>query len=369
MRSDVIIVGGGVIGCAIAFKLASSGLKVTLIERGEIGCEASRAAAGMLSPQSEAEVTAAFFQLCLRSRLMYPDFVAALIELSGIDPEYRDEGALFVAISEQEQKELERWAKWQRGAGLEPEWIPADSLRKLEPAVTEWARGAYFIPGDHQVDNRRLMDALERAIKRMAVEVIEAVAVNGLMVERGKATGVICGAERLQAGTIVIASGCWSGQLLESAGIDLKLIPARGQMVAARGAQPLITRIAHSGSCYLVPRRDGRVLIGATVEYVGFRKAITVEGIAQLLTDAIRLVPSIASCEIVEAWSGLRPDTIDHLPVIGPSGISGLFIATGHFRNGILLAPVTAEAIAEMIINHRVPADIEPFGIQRLGPA
>jgi glycine oxidase len=365
MASDVIIVGGGVIGCAIAFKLAIAGVKATLIERGQLGCEASRAAAGMLSPQSEAEGPGPFFELCLRSRLMYPDFVAALIELSGIDPEYSDEGALFVALSEEEQKELERWAFWQSRAGLETEWIPADSLRKLEPAVTELARGAYFVPGDHQLENRRLMDALECAIKRLGVKVIEGKAADHLIIEKGKARGVACGAERLEAGTVVVATGCWSGQLLESAGIDLKLIPARGQMIAIKSAEHLITRVIHSGSCYLVPRRDGRVLIGATVEYVGFRKAITVAGITQLLMDAVKLIPSMGSYEIVEAWSGLRPDTADHLPVIGCTDVANLLIATGHFRNGILLAPVTAEAVTEMIISDRVPAEIETFGIER----
>lgn len=365
MRKDVIVIGGGVIGCSIAHRLARAGLKVALFERGRIGCEASRAAAGMLAPQLEAAGRDAFFNLCLRSRSMYPDFAAALTEASGVDVEYNNEGTLFVTLGEDGERETRRWTSWQVDAGLALEQMPAGRVRRLEPAVTETAAGAVFIPGDHQVENRLLMDALDAAIRRAGVEVIEGEEVIGLLIERDRATGIACKKGRFYAGAVVVAAGSWSSKLLEPAGLRINVIPARGQMIAVQGATSPISRVLHSRRCYLVPRRDGRILIGATVEYVGFRKAVTVWGINSILAAAIELVPTLRDFEIVESWSGLRADTPDHLPVIGESGISNLLLATGHFRNGILLAPVTAELIADLLINGRAADEIRPFQVGR----
>jgi glycine oxidase len=171
--------------------------------------------------------------------------------------------------------------------------------------------------------------------------------------------------QRFEAGAVVVAAGSWSSELLEPLGLNLTVIPARGQMIALRGATCPISRVIHSSKVYVVPRRDGRVLIGATVEYAGFRKAVTAEGITRLLTAAIEVVPQLKESEIVESWSGLRPDTIDHLPITGPSGIADLWLATGHFRNGILLAPVTAGAITASIEFGRTSDQLAPFGIER----
>ena len=350
MKKDVIVVGGGIIGCSIALRLAQSGLKVAVFERGRVGGEASRAAAGLLWPQVEAEGRGPFFDLCLRSRSMYRDFAALLTEASGIDVEYKDEGTLCVALSEEDEKENRLWSSWQADEGLAIEQMPADSIKEIEPAVTESAAGAVFIPGDHQVENRRLMDALDVAIRRAGVEVIEGEEVTGLLIERERATGIVCGTRRFHSGAVVVAAGSWSSRLLDPLGLGVEVIPARGQMIAVRHARPLINRVLHSKNCYLVPRNDGRILIGATVEYVGFHKAVTVEGVTALLCAATEIVPSISDCEIIESWSGLRPDTPDHLPVIGESGIRNLSLATGHFRNGILLAPVTAELITDSLI-------------------
>jgi glycine oxidase len=366
MKKDVIVVGGGVIGCSIALGLARAGLKVALFERGRIGCEASRAAAGMLSPQLEAVSRGPFLDLCLRSRSMYRDFAGALTEASGIDVEYKDEGTLHVALGDEEAKEIGVWASWQADAGLALEQVPADSIRKLEPAVTEMATRAVFLPDDHQVENRRLMDALDLATRRAGVEVVEGEEASGLLIERGRVTGIACKNRRFYAGAVVVAAGSWSSKLLETVGLGVELTPARGQMVAVRSTASTIGCVLHSKKCYLVPRKDGRILIGATVEYAGFQKAVTVRGINSLLAAAIELVPSLEACEIIESWSGLRPDTPDHLPVIGESGISNLLLATGHFRNGILLAPVTARSITDILINGHAPDEIKPFGVERL---
>jgi glycine oxidase len=353
MNKDAIIVGGGVIGCSIALKLAEAGLKVAVIERGRVGCEASRAAAGMLAAQSEATGVGPFFDLCLRSRAMYREFAAHLTDASGIDVEYKDEGMLVVALEGEDTKESTRWASWQVEAGFPLERLSGSAIRTLEPDVTESATGAIFIPDDHQVNNRRLMDALEVAIKRAGVELMEGKEVTGLMIDRERVCGVACGDEHFAAGTIVAAAGSWSSALLEPLGLNIEVIPARGQMIALRGERLPLTRVIHTKRCYIIPRLDGRVLIGATVEYVGFKRAVTAAGIDSLLAAGIEAVPALRDFDVVEAWFGFRPDTLDHLPILGASGVDGLLLATGHFRNGILLAPVTAELIAELLISGR----------------
>jgi glycine oxidase len=364
MTRDMIIVGGGVIGCSIALKLARAGLKVTLIERGRVGCEASRAAAGMLSPQAEASEPGPFLDLCLRSRARYSEFARLLEDLSGVDIEYRDEGTLCVALAGEDPKQIDRWASWQKSAALPLEKLTARDIAALEPVVTKQAARAIFVPGDHQVENRRLMDALDIAIRRTGVEVIEGAEVNRLIIERDKATGVVCNGTPIYAGAVVVAAGSWSSHLLDPVGLRVRVVPARGQMLAVRGAAA-IRHVLHSSRVYLVPRRDGRIVVGATVEYVGFNKAVTAGGIRGLLDAAIELVPSLADGEIVETWAGFRPDTEDHLPVIGPCAVAGLFLATGHFRNGILLAPATADFVAQCVIGQTVADDWRPFSINR----
>ena len=365
MTRDVIIVGGGVIGCSIALRLARAGLQVTLIERGRTGCEASRAAAGMLSPQAEAAEPGPFLDLCLRSRALYPEFARLLEDLSGVDIEYRDEGTLCVALAGEDPNEIARWASWQKGAALPLEELSAGDLAALEPAVTKLAARAVYIPGDHQVENRRLLDALDTAMRRAGVRVEEGAEVNRLIVEGDKTTGVVCNGVPVKAGAVVVAAGSWSSRLLEPVGLRVRVIPARGQMLAVRGPAMPIRHVLHSSHAYLVPRNDGRIVIGATVEYVGFNKAVTAGGIRGLLNAAIELVPSLTDSEIVETWAGFRPDTEDHLPVIGACAVANLFLATGHFRNGILLAPVTAEIIAQCIIEQKVADGLRPFSINR----
>ncbi|HSB10354.1 MAG TPA: glycine oxidase ThiO [Blastocatellia bacterium] len=366
MKRDVIIVGGGVIGCTIAWRLAQQGLKVAVFERGRIGREASRAAAGMLTPQGEAAGPSPFLDLCLRSRAMYRSFAHELKEASGIDIEYKDEGTLFVVLSGEDEAQRMNWAKWQAGAGLSVEHVSASELRKLEPDVTESATRAIFLPDEHQVENRRLMDALAVAIKLAGVEVVEGSEVSSLSFERDRVTGVYSSGDLIAAGAVIIAAGSWSSRLLEPPGVKVQIIPARGQMLAVRGSSvsPPV-RVLHSSKVYLVPRRDGRILIGATVEYAGFNKAVTVQGIEYLLAAALELMPSLRECEIVETWSGLRPDTEDHLPVLGPSGIENLWLATGHFRNGILLAPITANLMAESVSGNKQLDVLTPFGVHR----
>lgn len=367
MTRDVIIVGGGVIGCSIAWRLAQAGLKVTVFERGRVGCEASRAAAGMLSPQGESQTPGPFFDLCLRSRAMYRSFAEELNDASGIDVEYKDEGTLFVVLQGEDDEEKTRWARWQLEAGLPLEHVSADDLRKIEPAVTESATRAIFLPEEHQVENRRVMDALEVAMKRAGAELIEGAKVTALATEHGRVTGVVLPGRRLDAGAVIVAAGTWSSPLLEPLGLNVRVIPARGQMIAVRGGACPISRVLHSNRVYVVPRNDGRILIGATVEYAGFKKSVSVGGVHSLLDAALEIVPALEGFEVIESWAGLRPDTEDHMPVIGPTGIANLLLATGHFRNGILLAPITAELVAGVIRSGCVPDELRPFGVERFG--
>jgi glycine oxidase len=362
MKNDVLIVGGGIIGCSIALKLAEVGVKVTLMERGRIGCEASSAAAGMLSPQADALRPDDFFHLAIQSRALYKEFVAHLKEASGIDAQLRGEGTLFISLAGLED-EADDWTGWQKEAGLRLEKISPDDLFREEPAVTKQATRAFFMPDDHQVENRLLMQALAVAVRRARVEVIEGEAVTGLLIERNRCTGVACGEKLIDAGAVVIAAGSWSGKLLEPVGLNAATIPARGQMIALRSSA--IHHVLHSSSVYLVPRLDGRLLVGATIEYAGFAKANTAKAIGSLLDAAIALVPEIADAEIIETWSGLRPDTLDHLPILGETGIDHLWLATGHYRNGILLAPITAELMTQSILNHRAVEALQPFSIER----
>jgi len=364
MSRDVIIVGGGVIGCSIAWRLAQAGLRVTIFERGRVGCEASRAAAGMLTPQGGATGPGAFFDLCLRSRAMYRRFADELSEASGVDVEYKDEGTLFVVLRGEDEADKIKWAQWQIEAGLPIEDVSND-LYRIEPAVTKSATRAIFLPEEHQVENRRLMDALEVAMTQAGVELKQGADVTALTTDHGNVSGVESNGERFACGLVIVAAGAWSSPLLKALGLNIEVIPALGQMIAVRSAKSPISRVLHASDVYIVPRSDGRILIGATVEYAGFQKVIKVGATRHLLNSAVELVPSLDGAEIVETWSGLRPDTVDHLPIIGQSGARNLWLATGHFRNGILLAPLTANLIAESIINRRTSNELRPFGVER----
>ena len=368
-KKDAIIIGGGVIGCSIALSMAQSGLKVAIFERGRAGEEASWAAAGMLSPQTDARAQSAFFDLCMSSRSNYRSFASSVAEISGIDPQYQDDGILCVALTEDEACEMAKWSAWQKDQGLSIDYASGAAARDLEPEINVQAHAAAFIPADHQIENRRLMEGLSIAVRRVGVEINEAAEVEGLIVERGRARGILHRGEAVESGVVVMAAGCWSGNLLKQAGVTIPVLPARGQMLALKGAALPFSRVIHGHKCYLVPRRDNRIVVGSTIEYVGFHKGITAMGIASLLSSATDLVPLLKDFEVVETWSGLRPDTTDHLPVLGPCDIENLYLATGHFRNGILLAPITAQLITQCIVDGSAPDRITPFSASRFAEA
>lgn len=368
--TDVLVIGGGVIGCSIALRLAEARLKVTLVERNTIGREASWAAAGMLSAQTHAAEGGAFFELGLRSRSMYKDFAGRLLDISGVDAEYQDQGTLCLTMNEQEGKEIDEWASWQQRSGLRVERLTPAEARKLEPSVSENAAGGVFLAEDHQVENRHLMESLQAALNRLGVEIVEGTEVNALAVNGQKCIGVVTASGGMTAGAVVLAAGSWSSSLLGTILPQVSVVPAKGQMLALRGDRLPFSHIIYGERCYLTPRKDGRIVVGSTIEYAGYDKSVTVSGISTLLEAARAIVPELDRFQIVELWAGLRPDTPDHLPILGPSGIDNLHLATGHFRNGILLAPVTAEIISESIVhNLPLPESARTFGLDRLREA
>ena len=368
--SDVVIVGAGVMGCAVALRLASRGLAVTVIERGIPGAEASSAAAGILGPQMEADAPGPLLDLGLRSRALYPALAAELRDATGIDIGYVSSGVLAVALDGAGAAELTARRAWQVARGLRVEPLSAEALRTLEPNLGPDVRAALRFTDDAQVNARELARALSQAAAHAGARFLQGRYVRRVLVKGGVAQGVELDGEVLAAGTVVVAAGSWSG-LIEGSGVPSTVVrPARGQLVSIETRPPLFRHvISVHGRGYLVPRRDGTVIAGSTVEMAGFRKEVTVGGLAQILGLAATLVPALADAPVTGSWSNFRPYTEDHLPVLGQTPVRGLVLATGHFRNGILLAPVTADAIASVVATGASEIDLAPFSVARFGRA
>lgn len=355
-------------GCAIALRLARRGVAVTVIERGIPGAEASSAAAGMLAPQMEAEGPGPMLELGLRSRALYPALAAELVDATGIDIGYTKSGVLAAALTEEDERALSARRVWQVARGMRVETLSADAVRAREPALGPAVRGALLFADDAQVNARALARAFSQAAAVAGARFLQGRYVRRVRVEGGVATGVELDGETLRAGVVVVAAGSWSG-LVEGAGVPAQVVrPARGQLVAIETRPPLFRHVLSvHGRGYLVPRRDGTVIAGSTVEMVGFRKEVTVAGLAEILSLARTLIPGLADAPVIESWSNFRPYTEDHLPVLGPTPVRGLVLCTGHHRNGILLAPVTAQAIADLITSGEPGIDLAPFSIARFG--
>lgn len=373
---DVVVAGGGAIGCAAAWELARRGARVTLVERGTPGQEATWAAAGMLSPLGEAAGDPAFLRLGAASLDRYTDFAAALLACTGIEVEYRTTGKLYVALDTEDLPRLEEF--FARGAEFGAERLSAEEARDREPALSPSILGAVFVRRDHRVNNRRLGAALWSAAVGAGVDFRLGVNVREVRhrAESGRSSvqGVALGnGSVLQASAVVIAAGAGSARIggLPS---PLPVRPVRGQMFAVKSntvpgpyaaKSNLIEHVVMSHACYMLPRDSGTIVVGATVEEVGLTPGPTPRGIATMIDAAVAAVPAVADLPLVETWSGFRPGTPDNLPILGcDPDIEGLFYATGHFRNGILLAPITAEIIADLV-SARPPA----VPIERFDPA
>lgn len=362
--SSVVIIGGGVMGCGIGFRLAQAGASVTVLERSIPGAEASSAAGGILAPQMETDKAGPFLELCLRSRGMYPAFSEELRELTGVDIHYLPSGLLSCAFTENEAVKLEATVDWQRSVSLRAELLSGEAARKKEPQLSSRVVAAAYFPDDHQVDNRLLVRALSMAAAKAGVR-FRTGYVRSVVVEGDRAVGVDVDGETIRADAVVVAAGSWSG-LVPNSGLDPRRVrPAKGQMVALQTRLPLFSSVLFSSEGYLVPRKDGRVIAGSTLEFKGFEKSVTAEGLSKILNMAMSLVPALADAPVEETWAGLRPYTDDHSPLLGPGPLPGLFLATGHFRNGILLAPITARVVSEAVLGKKPSVDLRPFSLGR----
>jgi glycine oxidase len=367
-RADFVVIGGGVIGLSVARALAlKQAGSVLVLERGQLGRESSFAAAGMLAPQAEANIADAFFKLSCKSRDLYPAWAAQLLEETGIDIELDRTGTLYCAFTDHDCEEIERRYNWQRHAGLVVEQLTAREARKLEPNLADNLRAALRFPLDTQVENRKLLDALIAANESRGVKFLTSTIAESLTIERGRVTGVTTSRGFVATRSVVLASGAWTSLIdTENAAPQIRIEPVRGQMIRF-DAQPFFARhVIYSPRGYLVPRRDGRLLAGSTTEEVGFDKQVTDAGLQSIRVQAIEIAPTISRLTLVDSWAGLRPRAPDGLPVLGKTGeTEGLFFATGHYRNGILLAPVTGQLIADLIADNVVSSELHAFAPDR----
>lgn len=362
-KFDAAIAGGGLIGGSIALELARAGLRVGVFDRQEPGLEASWAGAGILSAAPENPGMIPAVPLCKASLALYPEFVAMVEETTGQRAGFRPKGTIEALFSRDARAELSTLIALHHGLGLKAEPLRAEDARELEPALSEEMEVGVLRPDEASVDNRALTRAVFEAARRSGAEIFSNCGVESIWRDSDKhwrCAGLVLQNEKVEAAWTIIAAGCFSAGL-EGVEAYAPVRPAKGQMVALRAQELKIERVLWSQKIYLVPRNDGRILAGATVEYVGFDKGTTAGGIEKILSAAIELAPGLAAARIEETWAGLRPDSPDHLPILGPTDLDGLLIATGHFRSGILLAPITAKLIREWIAEQRFSVDWERF--------
>lgn len=354
-------------GLAIGWRLAAAGAKVRVFERAQAGRGASWAAAGMLAAGVETEPGELdLMALNRQSQAMWPDFAAELERAAGMSVALRTEGTLVVAPTRDDAAQLRFNYEFQRGQGIALEWLSGAAAREREPHLHPNLAGAVWSAADHQVDNRLVAEALKRAFLAADGVLSENAAVDAVESTGGRVTAVRLGETRYAADVVVVAAGAWSGQI---AGLPLALPvrPVKGQMLALAmdKAAPLLRHVVWAPKAYLVPRRDGRLIVGATTEERGFNTDLTAGGVMALIEGAWRAVPAIEELAIAEMWVGFRPGSRDDAPMLGPGGLDGLVIATGHHRNGILLTPVTAAAVARFVLDGAIEPVIRPFAIGR----
>ncbi len=364
---DIIILGGGIIGCALAEELARHGRRVIILERTSAGAEASSAAAGILSSQLDVDQPGPFFDLCQAARKMYPRWIEHVERRTGISVGYHVDGVLYLAMSGQEDHRMDRRRRWQTKAGLRVERWSRSDVRRREPAVDGRIKRGYFFPTEPQIDNVRLMEALAAACRKAGVELQEGVTVRRLLTKDRRVRGVeLAEGQLLDAPTVVNCLGSWAaldGMLPGSSVIE----PARGQLLEFDAPKRLFRHVVMADCAYAVQRRDGRLLVGSTVEFVGFNKRVTLEGMTGILTGLHRITTAdtLRQCTFRTAWAGLRPCSRDRLPILGQTRVEGLIMATGHFRHGILLAPITAKLLAEQIVRGQNPTELAAFNLER----
>jgi glycine oxidase len=363
---DVLVIGGGIVGSAIAWRLAKDGAAVALLEKGAIGREASWAAGGMLTPVHLAEYPPPLAGACSASLALYEPLCREIAPLSTVDPEYRVTGLLLLVTDDAGDEAARTLEAWKRDRGQPVERLTRDEAVALEPHVTPDLRRALYLPDIAQVRNNRMAVALCEAAAKKGASIRPDTPVTGFLRVPGRVNGVKSPRGDVYAGATVLAAGAWSADLLRPIGLDLQVKPIKGQMLLAGGTPDFCRHMILDAESYLIPRSDGRILIGSTLEDVGFDKSVTIDATGDLAARGARLMPELGKLPLVASWAGLRPATPDRLPYLGKGPVEGLIIATGHYRNGILLAPITAEIVADLLAGQPPPIDLTPFDPMRV---
>jgi glycine oxidase len=347
---EAAIIGGGVIGGSIAYHLAKKGRRVVVLERERIVSGASGAAAGMLGAQSEMHEAGPLFDLARQSRAMFPRIAEELKELTGIDIGLVRKGLLKIALNPGQAEECRRMIAFQREAGEQAQWLSAREAREIEPGLSPEMEGAALIPDDGQVSAPDTAEAFLKAAAVLGAEVREYSEVKALRIERGRVTGVVTEAETIACDQVVVTTGVWGMQLLAQAGFALNVFPVKGECFSVVTPAPLLSSTIFAPGCYLVPKRGGRLVVGATMIERSYDRTVSVGGIMGLMAQAQALLPGIVSARWETSWAGLRPQTPDGLPYLGEfAECEGLFVAGGHYRNGILLSPVTGTLLSGLM--------------------
>jgi glycine oxidase len=363
---DVAVLGGGIIGCAIARELARGGLRVAVFERRRVGSEASSAAAGMLGVQAETD-DAVMLRLGAESRALYPAWLEALRDETGITVESWREGTLWLVFTAADEATLAARCEWQRAAGMSAERLTAREVFALEPRASRRARAGVLFGSDGRVDCAALTNALGTAVAAAGGAVREGTDVKAVIAERGRVTAVVTNAGRVACAAVVNAMGAWAGRVRGMT--PLPVHPVRGQIAVVEAPRPPFRHALYTGRGYAVARRDGRVLLGSTRESVGYDKRVTAGGLATILAAATEIAPDLRGLPLIDAWAGLRPGSPDGRPIVGADpAVRGYYVATAHFRNGILLAPLTARVVGALVRGEPAPWRAE-LGIERIAGA
>jgi glycine oxidase len=369
-----IVIGGGIIGCSVAWRLAAEGIATTVLERGRVGQEASWAAAGMIAPQAEADGPGPFFDFCMRARDAFEAIVDRLVRDGGVDPEYDRAGILYVALDADERVQLERRARWQRIVGATVEELSGAEARRVEPMLSPEVVYAIHMPTNRRTDNRKLTQAYAAAASKAGAEFVEGARVEALALRGECADGAVMQADGVVmddgsirgADVVVNAAGSWAGEIRGLEADRVKLRPVRGQIVCFAVTPGAIGPALFSLRGYLVPRRDGRLLAGSTMEEAGYNKSVTLAGLDKIARGAAAIAPALGAAAFREAWAGLRPATRDLLPVLGFSpSVSNVLWAAGHFRSGILLSAITGEIIADLVKGRHPAVELGAFSAAR----
>ena len=369
-QNVVAVIGGGVCGLGIGWRLAQAGCDVHVFDRGEAGKGASWAAAGMLAARAEAEPgEEALLELNKRAQEIWPAFMRDLETATGQSIGYRDEGTLIVAPNRDDAEQLRFTYEYQTSQGLDVEWLTPRQVSRKEPYLAPGLTAGVYSPSDHQVDNRALTLALKAAFLAAGGQLHENTTVDAIETAGGRAAGLRVDGSLVDANAVVLAAGAWSREI-DGLPDDIRppVRPLKGQMMALQmdPNYPILQHVLWAPEgIYLVPRRDGRLLIGATVEERGFDTDLTAGGLLHLLREAWEVLPGIDELPVIETWVGFRPTSRDDAPILGPTAIEGLIVATGHHRNGILLTPLTANAVSHYILTRELTDGIEPFGPHR----